>query len=484
VTRARDAKEEDVRSDRRRRALWLGFVGVLWLVRAGTASAQAFVPLPYDEYHPGGDPAPYEIHVPANWAATNYTLISYQHGYNVPSPSSPLPFPPLPIDIGIDETGAPLLDVLLQLGYAVIGSSYSQNGWAVKQGFEDTQALLAYFRASIGRPVDTILAGGSMGSLVSLRLMEDCPSCGDGVVVFGDASGGDSLHFDFVLAMILAWDVAFRDKDGGWDRANWGPFADPHPGLLFCAGEGHNPHGCAPTDPAVKFFTEISDPTNFGRFEFIRRVVGFKSPYFTEARWFEPPGYFFEFLPGLVATEGFSDLKKRIQEDTGAAVRGRVAQNLTHHYTLAQDDYDALAELGLDASTVAGFLDEMNSRRYARDPVAEEYLETYFDPTGTITMPVITIKDIGDPIVPSALDYAYHAAAAEAGDADLLLQLFRAEMNHGGIFTAQLVDALAAMRAWIDTGVPPAAADFQPADPGVGDFVPFTPAPFPYLAGH
>jgi hypothetical protein len=467
----------------RRGAASIGLVGLLSLVLAPRASAQAFVALPYDELQPAGRPAPYEIHVPANWADTDYTLVCDQHGYNAPDPWNPLLFPPVQNDIGADETGAPCFELLLQMGYAVMGSSYRENGWAVKQGFEDTRALLAYFRERIGAPRRTIATGVSMGTAVTLKLVEECPSSVDGAVMIADFGGGASRAFDFVLAEILAWDVAFREKDGGWDRQSWGPFADPKPGLLFCS----DPSGvsCLATDPASKFNAEIADPTNFGRFEFIRLVVGLENDYFSQANW---TSGMFQFVPAFAATEGLADLKRRVREDTGSAVPGRVVQNLDHHYALSDEDRAYLAALPpalgpLAAAETEVLLAEMNARRYARDPAAAAYLEANFDPTGALGTPVITIKDIGDGVAPGSNDYYLHEAAAAAGDAGRLVELFRAEMNHAGFFTSQVVEALAAMRLWIETGRRPDASRFQVANPGVGDFVPFTPGPFPYLRG-
>src|SRR5258708_34975986 len=63
----------------------------------------------------------YTIAVPANW---NGTLVLYSHGYV--SSTSPL-LNPAP-DAGDPLTAA----ALLQQGYALAGSSYSQNGWALQ----------------------------------------------------------------------------------------------------------------------------------------------------------------------------------------------------------------------------------------------------------------------------------------------------------------------------------------------------------------
>jgi hypothetical protein len=483
-----------MRNDLRRPAISIGLVAALSLLPAAAVRAQtpgcqappcAFPPLAYSEYHDAFDPAPYEILVPENWADSDYTLLVDQHGYNSPDPANPASFPPLESDIGTDENGCCLLSVLLQQGYAVAGSSYRVNGWAVLQGFQDTEALVALVKAKF-TPKRTIFLGCSMGTVVTFKLLEDCSSCADGAILSGDFPGGgppnDRGIWDFTLAGMLAWDVAFHDKDGGWDEQNWGPFANPKPGLLYCA-RGRT-GGCVPSDPGAKFNAEIADPTNFGRFEFIRLVTGLKNPYFDETQWING---WFQFIPAYIGTEGFARLKRRIEIDTGLSVPGPVAENLTHQYALAPDDVAYLATLGVDAPAL---LDAMNSRRYTRDPVAEQYLTNYFAPAGEITKPVITFKDVGDPLALNENDYYYHETLKDAGTDGLLLQLFRAEMNHCGERTDQVIAAIEAMRAWIlflesggTEGRVPQAADFEPANPVVGDFVPFTPGPYPFLPG-
>src|SRR5436305_121583 len=68
--------------------------------------------------------ANYTIAVPSNW---NGTLVLYSHGYVFSSNPLNNPAP----DAGDALTGA----TLLNQGYALAGSSYSQNGWTLQQAF-------------------------------------------------------------------------------------------------------------------------------------------------------------------------------------------------------------------------------------------------------------------------------------------------------------------------------------------------------------
>jgi hypothetical protein len=184
----------------------------------------------------------------------------------------------------------------------------------------------------------------------------------------------------------------------------------------------------------------------------------------------------------LVATEGFAEFRAHIEADTGQTFSGGLAQNLDHIYTLTQAQITHLASLGIDAPTL---LARMNARRiYTRDPVADAYERAWFNPTGQITGPEILIKDIGDAIVPPAHDLYYLNTVQAAGTQGSVLELFRPEpvprglspdINHQGFFVSQLIQALAAMHAWIATGNRPTP------DWASFGFRPFQPKPFPYL---
>jgi hypothetical protein len=100
--------------------------------------------------------APYRIVVPGNW---NGTLLVHAHGYRdaADQPGE------------VDDRSAPvspspaLEPFLLAQGYALAGSAYATNGWAVQDGISDTKRLVSRFRGTVGKPTRTLLWGFSMG---------------------------------------------------------------------------------------------------------------------------------------------------------------------------------------------------------------------------------------------------------------------------------------------------------------------------------
>ncbi|HEX6349371.1 MAG TPA: prolyl oligopeptidase family serine peptidase, partial [Candidatus Dormibacteraeota bacterium] len=132
------------------------------------------------------------IEIPADW---NGTLALYSHGYRLPG--SPM----TPQDAGDQGTH----DYLLANHYALAGSSYSTNGWALQQAFHDQIALLDHFDHNYGTPRRTIAWGHSLGGMITAGLIQlnpdrfagALPMCG--VVAGGPAVWNQGLDAEFVF---------------------------------------------------------------------------------------------------------------------------------------------------------------------------------------------------------------------------------------------------------------------------------------------
>ncbi|MBN8727667.1 MAG: hypothetical protein J0H15_08175 [Xanthomonadales bacterium] len=169
-----------------------GIVVVLSLLVMAAASA---APRESSGVAPSG--AWYSIAVPEGWQAGD-ALVLYQHGFNFELPDSA---PGL----------GPLAKVMLDEGYAVAATGYSQRGWALFTAIRDNRELLGIFDAEFGAPGEIVPFGGSMGGLIALRLAEarGLPPV-KGVYALCPAAAGARL-WDAAIDLRLAYDVVCRD---------------------------------------------------------------------------------------------------------------------------------------------------------------------------------------------------------------------------------------------------------------------------------
>ena len=380
--------------------------------------------------------APYRIVVPEDW---NGTLVVHAHGYRdlADHPGE------------VDDRSAPaapsaaLEPALLAQGYAIAGSAYKTNGWAVDEGIEDTRALLWRFRSEVGKPARTLLWGFSMGSLVTLSLAEGNSGLFDGYLAACSVGAGAPRAWDGAVATSLAYKVAF-----GW-LDSWGTVGDVRDDVDF------------DTEVVPKMIGEVSNPANFGKFEFIRLVTG--------AAPLGPPAPSY---PSWILTNMFFGLEARAELERRAG--GPVGQNRTHVYALSPVDTAYLAVLGVNPDVL---LAQMNAQRtISADRGARKYLERFAEYDGKIKEPVLTLHTQTDSLVPPSHESAYAATVAAAGRSAGLAQAYTSGNGHCNFTGPQLLTALGALDAWVATGAKPTAASF----PAALGFLPgFTPPAWP-----
>jgi pimeloyl-ACP methyl ester carboxylesterase len=319
------------------------------------------------------------------------------------------------------------------MGYAVAGTSFRGTGWAVKEGIQNTLALTNFFRGKVGNPDRIILWGFSMGSVIAFKSIEKYPNIYDGAIAGCAVGAGAPMNWDGALAFSLAYDVAF-----GWP-SSWGSVGDVRDNLDF------------ETDVYLILLGQVTNPANFGLFEFIRLVCDL--PY---DEFYDPPSYWL-FKDMLYATEYRAELERR--------AKGPVAQNLDHVYSLDPEEIAYLASDPLFINATA-LLAEMNDRRNieARLP-SRKYMERYSDYSGNLKRPVITIHNKEDGLVHVANEYVYQETVSDAGKGELLVQVYSCQVDtdycvgHCEFTPEQILAVLAAMEHWIDTGMPPLPKD-------------------------
>ncbi len=145
--------------------------------------------------------APYYIEIPAKW---NKGLVLYTHGYTPEGGKPPQP-----------TSAQTFREIFLSRGFAFAASDYSRQGWAVKEGIEETEALRRHFVAKHGQPSETYITGHSMGGHIAMAILERQPEAYQGGLPLCGPLGG---ALDFLTAgpfdMLVTFEAIFPGTIG------------------------------------------------------------------------------------------------------------------------------------------------------------------------------------------------------------------------------------------------------------------------------
>ena len=93
----------------------------------------------------------------------------------------------------------PLARSLLNQGYALAGSGWASNGWAVSDGVEANSDLYDFFADTVGEPERVYLWGDSLGGLVTMETAEANSEWVSGAAPLCGVLGGIVPNFDLAL---------------------------------------------------------------------------------------------------------------------------------------------------------------------------------------------------------------------------------------------------------------------------------------------
>lgn len=348
------------------------------------------------EFGPG---ALYAIYRPENW---NGDLIVYAHGFI--DPAAPIAFP-------TNDQIEPTRDALLALGYAVAYSSYSENGLAIKDAAQRTHQLSGMFVRHFGRPDRTYLMGHSLGGLVVVNLAERFPSQYDGALAMCGMIGGSQAQVDYIANVRILFDLFYPNALPG-TVADASADVDITTVVIpaIVAAISADPTGAL----AISAITQTPVPfTNATQLvESFIRAIGFNF-------------------------RGFED------------VFGRTHQHMPF------DNSETIYTSAIVPAPVLAFVNAQ-AERYETTPDAAAYLRHFYEPTGELSIPLLTLHNAFDPVVPIFHEALYAADVAAAGSSDLLVQQVVPTYGHCVFGVDRMVEAVTDLAAWVETGVKPA----------------------------
>jgi pimeloyl-ACP methyl ester carboxylesterase len=334
----------------------------------------------------GPDGSQYEIDLPASW---NHALIVYAHG--IVDPAAPIQLPSENSDF------AAFRDALLQQGYAVVSSSWSDNGYAEKDAAQRTHQLSAAFSSAVGSPTRTVLVGKSLGGLSVLQLAEQFPSQYDGALIMCGPVGGSSLEIKYLADARILYDHFF-------------------PGTL----------------PGDAFHPVVQD--------------------------FEPGSPAFMDVYGSLFNGFFTADQRTLQEmlisgleAVGFNVRfGQDVLSRTHQH-VPYDNTKTAYSGSFDDSTLNATV-----QRFTADPDAVNYVQHNYDPTGQLKIPVLTLHTLLDPVVPYSHELRYAQLTGRTASDQMLVQQSVARYDHCNFKLQEKLTALHQLDQWIsDPGQKP-----------------------------
>ena len=332
------------------------------------------------------------ICIPPNW---NGRLVIYAHGF-VP-PQAPLELPGDELTLP-DGTFVP--NLFLPQGFAFAASSFHKNGVTIEQGAEDLNKLLQYFKSVISpRSLEKVfIAGASEGGLIALQLLEHYPGKYDaGLALCAPVGGAPDLIrsvYDFRVVFDYFFPNVFTFPPNQPGEQPFGAFDVPETAFLFwqtvyipriVAALAADPVSTAQLFNVTKAAIDVTDPASA-----ITTALS------------------------LLFYSLFS------ANDQIATAGGIPYDNRSTTYVGSTDDAALNAEV----------------ERVESEVRAQAYARRFYQPSGNLHAPLVTLHTTLDEVVPFQHEIDYSNLVAQKGKSALLNVIPVPRYGHCN-FTAQ-----------------------------------------------
>jgi len=399
------------------------------------------------------DGAAYAIRLPKQW---NGTLLLWSHGYREAAPwppdFAPVVTTPQVSPTDPDGSGSDAVSrQLLSQGYALAGSAYKSNGWAVADGVKADEDLHAKFVDVVGSPRRTYVWGGSLGGLITEVVSERNPKWVDGAAPICGVLGGPNLNLD------LALDVGYAIK----------ALIDPQlklTGYTSAADAAQNwEHAAAAVQKAA------ADTSGGGTAKALLVAALADSP--TKTKTYDGHDVVSQVkarvestLTALAyGTSGRYEIERR--------VGGNPSDNTKADYAARIDSTERglIAQVGGNASALLATLSA--GQRVSSNSAARDAFEKLGDTSGDLSAPTVTMHTENDPLVLVQNERVFAGRVQSHSDTGDLVQLYIAPpatydeskgapygAGHCNFSDQQLVGVVSVLDTWVRKGIHPSPA--------------------------
>jgi pimeloyl-ACP methyl ester carboxylesterase len=328
---------------------------------------------------------------PANW---NGDLIVYAHGYvPVQAPLS------LPLDELTLPDGTFVPEVFLAQGFAFATSSYHKNGVATEQASSDLLDLISYFETLVepGSLKRVFIIGASDGGLIAVQLIEQHPDRFDAGLALCAPVGGAPTQIKYAEDFRVVFDYFFPDvfPFGAFNVppnafSDWQTLYVPQ----IIAAMKNNPSATAQLFSVTRAAVDPKKPATF-----VETAIDilFYSIWGT---------------PDLISTTGGIPYDNRITLYLG----------LTNNLALNR---------GVE--------------RVRGDRSAEQYAQEFYQTTGKLNRPLVTLHNTLDPIVTVEHELIYNALVALEHKKQFFTVLPVQRYGHCNFTTNEILSAFGGM---------------------------------------
>lgn len=371
------------------------FVACLVAILSPAAShAQCTLPPPWNSWCVCEGSSPNEQRLICKPDPFNGTLVVYAHGYVYPQEALALPF----------EEIAPFAEViggLLDLGFGFATTSYTKNGYAIEQAEDDLNALVNDFRLLYPQTDRVLLVGASEGGLITAMMLEKHPDIFAGGLALCGPVGGMTQQLKYLGDFRVLFDYFFPS--------------------VFPVGLD---------DYGNPFYTNVCSPSAPWEPSYPQKIQAAIDTYpLRTLQLFKITGAAFN----LLDSASFAETAQTDLKYTVCGTKDLVDTASGMPYDNTKTWYDASLLLNLRVDRVKG------------DPGAGLYVKEWYDTTGKLTVPLVTLHNLSDPAVPYKHEELYKQKVAAAGYLSNLTSFHALGYGHCNFQPWQVLGAFAVL---------------------------------------